>query len=100
MVDGLGGTIKRMVYQEIMSGKRCKNAVDSLTLIKQKTTSVFIDELLMNEIEDAHIALGQLFSNIRSVPDIQKVHSMTVIDINKVECKFYANSKEKTIINL
>ena len=53
----------------------------------------------MNEIEDAHITLGQLFSNVRSVPDIQKVHSMTVIDINKVECKFYANSKEKTIIS-
>ena len=82
-----------------MSGKRCKNAVEFLTLIKQKTTSVFIDELLMNEIEDAHITLRQLFSNVRSVPDIQKVHSMTVIDINKVECKFYANSKEKIIIN-
>ena len=98
-MDGPGGTIKRMVYQEIMSGKRCKNAVDFLTLIKQKTKSVFIDELLMNEIEDVHITLGQLFSNVRPVPDIQKVHSMTVIDINKVECKFYAYSKEKTIIN-
>ena len=98
-MDGLGGTIKRMVYQEIMSGKRCKNAVDFLTLIKQKTTSVFIDELLMNGIEDAHITLGQLFSNVRQVSDIQKVHSTTVIDINKVECKFYANSKEKTMIN-
>ena len=70
-----------------------------LTLIKQKNTPVFIDELLMNEIEDAHITLGQLFSNVRPIPDIQKVHSMNVIDINKVECKFYANSKEKTIIN-
>ena len=82
-----------MVYQEIMSGKRCKNAADCFTLIKKKNTSVFIDELLMNEIEDAHITLEQLFSNVRPVPDIQKVHSMTVIDINKVECKFYANSK-------
>ena len=93
-MDGLGGTIKRMVYQEIMSGKRCKNAVEFLTFIKQKTTSVFTDELLMNEIEDAHITLRQLFFNVRSVSDIQKVHSMTVIDINKVECKFYANSKQ------
>ena len=58
MVDGLEGTIKRMIYQEIRSSKRWKNAVDFLTLIKQKTTSVFIDELLMNEIEDAHITLG------------------------------------------
>ena len=99
MVDGLGGTIKRMVYQEIMSGKRCKNTTAFLTLIKQKTTSVFIDELLINEIQDAHITRGQLFSNIRLVPNIQKVHSMTVIDINKVEYKFYADSKEKTIVN-
>ena len=95
MVDELGGSIKRMVYEEIMSGKRCKNAVEFLTLIKQKTASVFIDELLMNEIEDAHITLGKLFSNVRPVSDIQKVHSMTVIAINKVECKFYANSKQK-----
>ena len=98
-MDGLEGTIKRMGYQEIMSGKRCKNAAEFLTLIKQKNTLVFIDELLMNEIQDAHITLGQLFSNVRLVPNIQKVHSMTVIDINKVECKFYANSKEKTIVN-
>ena len=98
-MDGLGGTIKRMVYEEIMSGKRCKNTVDFLTLIKQKTASVFIDELLMNEIGDAHITLGQLFSNVRPVSDIEKVHSITVIDINKVKYKFYANSKEKTIIN-
>ena len=97
-MDRLGGTVKRIVYQEMLCGKRYKNAVDFLTLIKHKTTSVFIDELLMNEIEDAHITLGQLFSNVRSVSDIQKVHSMTVIDINKVECKFYGNSKEEIII--
>ena len=28
VVNGLGGTIKRMVYQEIMTGKRWKNAAD------------------------------------------------------------------------
>ena len=98
-MDGLGGTIKRMVYQEIMTGKRCKNAADFLILIKQKDTSVFIDELPTNEIQDAHETFGPLFSNVRPVPGIQKVHSMTVIDINKIECKFYANSKEKTVVN-
>ena len=99
VVDGLGGTVKRSVYQEIMTGKRCKNAADFLNLIKQKSTSVFIDELSTNEIQDAHKTLGPLFSNVKPVPDIQKVHSMTVIDINKIECKFYSNCKEKTVVN-
>ena len=86
-------TTKRMVYLEIMTSKRCKNAANFMLLVKQKNTSLLINELSMNEIQDANNTLGSLFSGI------QKVHSMTDIDINKVECKFYANSKEKIIIN-
>ena len=66
----------------------------------KKNTSVPIDELLiMNKIQGARKTLRSLFFNIKSIPDIQKVHSITVIDINKVECKFYANSHEKTIVS-
>ena len=53
----------------------------------------------MNEIQIAHKTLGSLFSNDRSVPSVQKVHSTTAVDINKLECKFYANSRQKLMFN-
>ena len=52
----------------------------------------------MNEIQNAHRTLGPLFSNVKPVSCIQKVHSMTVTDINTVECKFYVTSKERIIV--
>ncbi len=99
MVDGLGGTVKRIVYQEVMVGKKCKNASDFLNLVKEKDTSIYIHELLNSEIEHAYESLGLLFDNVKAVPDIQKVHAMTVVDINKIECKIYSNSAQKTVVN-
>jgi len=95
----LGGTVKRMAYQEVMAGKRCNNATDFLNLVKQKDTSIFIDELKINDIEHSREILDPLFSNVKPVPDIQKVHSMTVLDVNRIECKVYSNSTEKTIFD-
>ena len=99
MVDGIGGTVKRMVYQDVMVGKRCKNAKDFLHLIQQKNISIITDELLISEIENGHDSLQSLFDKVKAVPDIQKVHSMTVLDVNKIECKTYLSSTQKTVVH-
>ncbi len=36
VVDGVSGFFKRMVYQEVMVGKQCKNGRDFAHLIEQK----------------------------------------------------------------
>ena len=75
IVDGVGGSVKRMVYQDIMAGKRCTDASDFVNLIQDRNSSILIEELLISEIEGAQKALELLFDNVKAVPNIQKVHS-------------------------
>ncbi|CAF1431743.1 unnamed protein product, partial [Adineta steineri] len=79
-----------------MSGKRCRNAKDFLHLIEQKNSLIIIDELSPDEIELGRDELGLVFNQVKAVPNIQKVHSINVIDIDKIECKIYSNSDKKT----
>ncbi len=95
IVDGVGGSVKRMVYQDVMAGKRCTNASDFVHLIQNRNTSIIIEELLINEIKGAEQALSLLFDKVKAVPNIQKVHSMTVLHPDEIECKIYSNSMEK-----
>lgn len=99
VVDGIGGVVKRMVYQEVMIGKRCKNANDFVRLIEQKNTSILIEELLTSEIKHGRENLELLFDKVKAVPNIQKVHSITVVDIDKIECKVYSQCAKKTVVN-
>ncbi|CAF1529237.1 unnamed protein product [Adineta ricciae] len=62
---------------------------------KDKNNSIIIEELLVSEIQGAQKALNLLFDNVRAVPNIQKIHSMTVVRSGEIELKIYANSAEK-----
>ncbi|CAM4825614.1 unnamed protein product [Rotaria magnacalcarata] len=97
--DGIGGSVKRMIYQDVMSGKRCTNAADFTRLIQERDTPIIIEELLTTDIEDAAENLKFLFENVKAVPNIQKLHSITVLKTNEIECKVYSNSTEKTVIH-
>ncbi|CAF4951229.1 unnamed protein product, partial [Rotaria sp. Silwood1] len=52
-----------MVYQDVMSGKRCTNATDFVRLIQDKTTPIIIEELLTTKIEYANKTLKLLFDD-------------------------------------
>ncbi len=99
MVDGVGGTVKRMVYHDVMAGKTCRNASDFAHLIQARDTSIIIEELLVNDIKNAEKELISLFDNVKAVPNIQKIHSINVIDLDVIEYKTYSNSTEKKIFH-
>jgi len=84
-----------MVYQEVMAGKRCTSSKDFVQIIEQKSNVIVIDELSKSDINHGRDSLRVLFDEVKPVPNIQKVHSMTVIDIDKIECKVYSNSTKK-----
>lgn len=92
VVDGLGGTIKRMVHQAILSGQVCRNAQDFVTIARSKTTVIHVEEILESEVEGAQEELEEMFNNVKAVPGIQKVHSVTVLDVNLIQCKHYSQS--------
>ncbi|CAF2062197.1 unnamed protein product, partial [Rotaria magnacalcarata] len=99
VVDGIGGSVTRMVYQDVMAGKHCHNASDFVALIRDKKTSIIVDELLISDIEAAHAYLTSLFQDVKTVPSIQKVHSMTVVDVDEISCKIYSNSVKKIVVH-
>ncbi|CAM4950461.1 unnamed protein product [Rotaria socialis] len=78
-----------------MSGKRCTNAADFTRLIQARDTPIIIEELLTTDIEDAAENLKFLFENVKAVPNIQKLHSITVLKTNEIECKVYSNIQPK-----
>jgi hypothetical protein len=88
-----------MIYQDVMAGKKCRNATDFVRLIQDKNTPIIIEELLATEIEDAYETLKSLFDNVKPVPNVQKVHSVTVLKLNEIECKIYSNSAEKVVVH-
>ncbi|CAM4954861.1 unnamed protein product, partial [Rotaria socialis] len=55
-----------MVYQDVMAGKQCHNASDFVALIRDKKTSIIVDELLISDIEAAHEYLTSLFQDLTS----------------------------------
>ena len=82
-----------------MSGKRCTNATDFTLLIQIRDAPIIIEELLTTDIEDAVENLQVLFENVKAVPNIQKLHSTTVLKANEIECKIYSNSTEKIVVH-
>ncbi|UJR19264.1 hypothetical protein I4U23_022393 [Adineta vaga] len=65
----------------------------------KRNTSILVIELSPDEIEQGRDSLDLIFNQAKAVPQIQKVHSMTVVNIDKIECKIYSNSGKKFILN-
>ncbi|CAF1505309.1 unnamed protein product [Rotaria sordida] len=42
VVDGVGGTLKRLVWLEIMAGKRCSSAEDFVRICQEKTKTISV----------------------------------------------------------
>lgn len=95
-MDGLGATVKRLVHQQILTGKDCRNAADFLSLAQSKTQSIQIQELAPSEIEGSEEELQQFFANTRGVPGIQKIHSVEVVDVDIIQYRTYSNSDKRT----
>jgi hypothetical protein len=94
VVDGLGGTIKRMVHQAILSGHSCRNAEEFVSIARSKTKAIHVEEIRESEIDGAREELEEMYARVKAVPGIQKVHSVTVLDVNHIECKQYSLSQE------
>ncbi|CAF2970137.1 unnamed protein product [Rotaria sp. Silwood2] len=87
-----------MVFQDVMVGQKCKDAHDFVGLIKSKKTSIIVHEVVADDIENVRNKLSLLFMETKPIPEIQKIHSIAVIDANKVECKVFSFSSKKQIV--
>ncbi|CAM4792277.1 unnamed protein product [Rotaria magnacalcarata] len=68
VVDGIGGTVKRLVWQQILTKKeKCEKAVDFVNIAKSKTKVIIIDEITQEDIDKSTSELHSFFSNTASV---------------------------------
>ncbi|CAF5100005.1 unnamed protein product, partial [Rotaria magnacalcarata] len=95
VVDAIGGMVKRMVWQEIMTKKQCRSATDFVRIAKTKTNTIILDEISQTEIDVAKLRLEQLFMATKSVKDTQKLHSVIAIRSDVIECRIYGDSTSK-----
>ena len=95
VVDGLGATVKRLVHQQILTGKDCRNAADFVLLARSKTDAVTVEELLVGEVEAAREELHEIFMNTRNFPGVQKIHSIDTMDVDVIQYRSYSTSEEE-----
>ena len=96
VVNGIGGNIKRMVWKQISTKKdKCENAADFVNIAKTKSKAIIIEEITQKDIDESTTQLQTFFTNTKSVNDIQKLHSITVVKQDTIDCRLYNYSTEK-----
>ena len=64
VVDTIGGTIKRLVWQQILTKKhKCENSADFVNIAKTRTKVILIKEVTQENIDESITQLHRFFSN-------------------------------------
>jgi hypothetical protein len=91
VVDGIGGKVKSVVRQQVLSKKNeviVQNASDFVITAKQHLTNIQIIEVTEDEIDDIN---KQLWDEVQAVPGISKMHC---IACKSGKCKMYPSEIE------
>lgn len=97
IVDGLGGTLKRLVWLDIMAGVRCSSAKDFVDICHQKSKSVIVDFVQQAQHDATKALLENTFKTISGIPGIQKQHHINILHKDIVEYAQYTTSENKYV---
>jgi hypothetical protein len=95
VVDAIGGTVKRMVWQAILAKERCRTAADFVRIARTKTDTIRVVEIIQSDIEAATSRLRHVFDNTKAVKDTQKLHTVVAVRPDVIECRAYTEAKSK-----
>ncbi|CAF0921078.1 unnamed protein product, partial [Didymodactylos carnosus] len=70
VVDGIGGTIKRLVWTEIMAGKRCSSADEFVNICREKTKTIIVGLVRQGQFDITKITLEKFFDETINVNGI------------------------------
>jgi hypothetical protein len=96
VVDGIGGTVKRLVWSAILAGEICRSANDFIQIAKKKTNKIILVETTEDVIQNSKNTLENIFKNIKTVPETQKMHSVKVVDKNTLEFRNYSTCSQSS----
>ncbi|CAM4834494.1 unnamed protein product [Rotaria magnacalcarata] len=72
VVDGLGATVKRLVYSAILPGQHCNSAADFVVIAKSKTNAIEISEIKQHFIDDSMAKMEPIFKSVKPIPETKK----------------------------
>jgi hypothetical protein len=98
VVDGIGGTVKRLVWSGILAGEVCRSAEDFIKIAKKKTKKVILIEITKTNIDNSKTKLENIFKTAKPVPETLKMHSFKVVDNDTLEFRYYSTCLRKKTI--
>ncbi|CAF1634945.1 unnamed protein product [Rotaria magnacalcarata] len=95
-VDGVGGTVKRLVWRGVMA-KQCviRNAYDFVQYATAVITDINIILIDAQHIKAQSLLLNQRWDGIRAIPDTLKIHYVKSLSPYNVEVRLFSKSNEK-----
>ena len=97
VVDGVGGTLKRLVWTEIMAGARCSSAREFVDICHRKKTATVVGFVQQAQFDATKVSLERTFKTILGIPGIQRQHHINVLHMNVIEYARYASSEHRYV---
>ncbi|CAF4304875.1 unnamed protein product [Rotaria socialis] len=93
----VGGTLKRLVWLEIMAGKRCASAEDFVKICHQKTKTISVVFVKQAQLDVTKSMLEKTFMEVTSIPGLQKQHHIEVLHKDVIQFACYATSEQQYV---
>lgn len=97
VVDGVGGILKRIVWQEIMTGKACSSADDFVKICREKTKMISVIFVRQLQFDVTKSVLENTFMKTSTFFGIQKQHHIKALHKNVIEYACYSTSDNKYV---
>ena len=100
-VDGVGGTVKRLVWRDVIA-KQCviRNAYDFVQYATAIVTNINIILIDAQHIKAQSSLLDQRWNGIRTIPNTLKIHYVKSLSPYNVEVRPFSKSNEKKTLCL
>ena len=94
-MDGIGATIKRLVWHSTMAGEIVDNAKDFAERAKRKTDKIKVILILDEDIKSVVPELDQRWKNITTLPGTKGLHWIKPLNICTASYKTYYKCAEE-----
>jgi hypothetical protein len=97
IVDSIGGTLKRLVWSEILAGARVTSAKDFVDVCHRKTKTIIVGLVQQVQFDTTRALLEKSFEKTVSVPNIRQQHYINALHKNVIEYGLYSTREEKYV---
>ncbi|CAF1021678.1 unnamed protein product [Adineta ricciae] len=92
VVDGIGGSAKRLVWSAVLVGEVCRATEYFVKIAKKQTKKIILIGITADAIDCSKVQLENIFKTVKSIPETLKMHSVVVVDKDELELLFYGFS--------